>query len=226
MKTLLFNFLLLLTGLTVNGQDKPSIHGMLIFGKEKVYVSHLPMFHTPHNYQIILELGLTAKDKKKFVDDQLANPKNVVYTLVPERFVLPDMVKSPKPFKAVIYRGHFERGGSPISDSITVTIQQVVYNRRFDDAPKPLKTTNYLLFGNEKEQFATHFINKKPDFDDIRLIKATLPKNTVVTEVVIDDKKNVVPNNNSTAIIGKSKDGKTVQFSWLKQLYLEFEDLK
>ena len=39
-------------------EDKPATHGMLIFGTNKIYASHLPMFHSPHNYQVILELDL------------------------------------------------------------------------------------------------------------------------------------------------------------------------
>lgn len=33
--------------------DKPSVHGMTLMGTELIYASHLPMFHTPHDYQII-----------------------------------------------------------------------------------------------------------------------------------------------------------------------------
>jgi hypothetical protein len=29
-------------------------HGMLLFGEETLYLSHLPMFMSPHNFQVIL----------------------------------------------------------------------------------------------------------------------------------------------------------------------------
>jgi hypothetical protein len=32
------------------------IHGMLIVGEEAIYVSHLPMWMRPHNFQVILEV--------------------------------------------------------------------------------------------------------------------------------------------------------------------------
>ena len=44
----------------ISATDKTSVHGMLIFGKEKIYASHLPLFHPPHDYQIILELELNS----------------------------------------------------------------------------------------------------------------------------------------------------------------------
>jgi hypothetical protein len=219
--------------LQLNGQslhntpkDGPATHGMLLFGKEKVYISHLPMFHPPHNYQIILEIELSAADKSKYIKDQETHSKTPYYTLVPEEFVLADMIENPKPFKADIFRDHFERTGTRIIQNITVSIKQVIYKKRFDDAPPSLKTSNYLLFGNDKEQYAAHFINKRPDFDDIRLIKATLPKDKTVLEVVLDDKKNKPLLNSSQTLNGKTKDGKPFSLTLLKQLYLEIDELK
>ncbi len=78
--------------------DKPSTHGMLIFGKEQIYASHLPLFHTPHNYQIIIELQLDNLSKEKFLKDQLQHPEFTTYTIEPERFVLPEMIKNPQAF--------------------------------------------------------------------------------------------------------------------------------
>lgn len=39
-------------GHPISATYKTSVHGMLIFGKEKIYASHLPMFHPPHDYQV------------------------------------------------------------------------------------------------------------------------------------------------------------------------------
>src|SRR5258706_108638 len=38
--------------------DAPSVHGMLIVGESTVFLSHLPMFHPPHDYQLILNAKL------------------------------------------------------------------------------------------------------------------------------------------------------------------------
>src|SRR4030095_17245252 len=64
--------------------DRPSVHGMLIFGTEKIYASHLPLFHAPHNYQIILELELDSSSKHKFIEDQRAHPEQATYSIEPE----------------------------------------------------------------------------------------------------------------------------------------------
>ena len=50
-----------LLGGAFNAQaDRPSVHGMLLFGKENLYASHLPMFHAPHDYQVIFKLNLSS----------------------------------------------------------------------------------------------------------------------------------------------------------------------
>lgn len=206
--------------------DKPSVHGMLLFGREQVYASHLPMFHAPHNYQVLLELNLAAKDQARFVEDQQRHPEEATYTLAPGRFVLPDMLAGPRPFKAVLYRGHFERGGTPITDSVTVRIGKVLYAERFAEGAPASPTTNYLLFGNAKEQFAAHVIRRAPDFDHIQQVKAALPAGAAFTEVVVNDKANAVPGTGGNTVQATTRTGQKLPVTWLRQLYLEFDDLR
>jgi hypothetical protein len=234
MKLFITKIVCLFLALQLNGQhlhnnpkDEPATHGMLLFGQEKIYVSHLPMFGPPHNYQIIMEIELSAADKVTYLKDIVENPKTNYYTLAPEKFVLAEMVENPKPFKADIFRNHFERAGhSLILQNVTVTIKQVIYKKRFDDAPASLKTSNYLLFGNDKEQYIAHLINKRPDFDDIRSVKAVLPKGKIITEMILNDKKNTPLSSKSQNVVGKTKDGKSLSLTLGKQLYIEVDELK
>lgn len=147
--------------------DPPSVHGMLLFGNEKIYLSHLPMFHSPHDYQVILEAELSQSAKEAYFQAKENKPSETVYTLVPEVFVLPEMINSPKPFKAKIFQGHFERGGTPITGSITVNISEVIYFEKFDPNGAHPEKVKYIYFGDESEIFGTHLINAKPDFDHI-----------------------------------------------------------
>lgn len=211
-------------------QDKPSTHGMLIFGKEKIYASHLPMFHSPHNYQIILELQLDEKIKKLFISDQQQHTEYTTYTIEPEVFILPEMIAHPKPFKANLYRGHFERGGIKIADTITVEIKQVVYFKKFDTAESKASSTDLILFGNAKEQFAAHCITNKRDFDQVMQIKYNF--NTVF-ETANESFKMATVNKNENAVPGIGENtieafvnNKTISITLLKQLYIEFDDLK
>lgn len=204
--------------------DKPSTHGMLLFGSEKIYVSHLPMFRSPHHYQIILELELSKSDKQKYVSDKNKNPNYTTYTIEPEKFVLPDMINNPKPFKVNLYRGHFERGGIEILKNITVKIVQIISFKKFNPEEMKSKTTNFILFGNEKEQFLAHEITNKPDFEQIIEVKTNM-------SLFLNNEKSKIITLNITenSPIGVSSNEVVVNekpIFLLKQLYLEFDDLK
>jgi hypothetical protein len=203
--------------------DKPSVHGMLIFGTEKIYASHLPLFHTPHNYQIILELELDKTAKQKFIKDQQLHPEFTIYTIEPERFILPDKINSKGSFKANLYRGHFERGGVKIADSIGIKMSAVIYFKKFDTAEVRRSDAAYLLLGNSKEQFAIHEIRNKPDFEQIIQIKADLQKSKLET-VIFSVTNNPVGVSSNKVIV--KMNGKQANVTLLKQLYLEFDDLK
>ncbi len=150
--------------------DMPSVHGMAIFGKNTIYLSHLPMFHSPHDYQAIVE----AEFDKSALNTYLASAESeVFFTLVPETFSLPEMMNKPRPFKAQIFAGHFERGGKLIAET-TVKIKKVILFRKLNPAgQRPLQSTYYVL-GNTQEQFLIHKISARPDFDHILKVKAQI----------------------------------------------------
>ena len=78
--------------------DRPGVHGMLMVGEETIYLSHLPMFMSPHNYQAILEVTLTSKgsDPQAIYANDRRTTGEKIYTFMPERFVLTELV-SPDP---------------------------------------------------------------------------------------------------------------------------------
>lgn len=208
--------------------DKASTHGMLIFGKNKIYAYHLPMFHSPHNYQIILELELAETAKSLFIEDQKNNTEYATYTIEPETFVLPQMIVKGNSFMVDLYRGHFERGGKKIAAKIKVVIKEVLFYNKFKSDEKRSTVSSFILFGNDKEQFMAHLLTNKPDFD--QLIEVKLPLETFQKE-----KKTltIVTNPNENTIMGVSSNEIEITFDNVKKpivlsrlLYLEFGDLK
>ncbi len=152
-------------------EDKPSVHGMAIFGKKVIYLSHLPMFHAPHDYQAVVEVHFDQSALTAYLDSAESES---FFTLVPEMFSLPEMMKHPRPFKAQIFAGHFERGGKLIANT-SVTIKKVLLFRKLNPSgPRPLQSTYYAL-GNSSEQFMIHKISARPDFDHIVEMKNHLP---------------------------------------------------
>jgi len=164
--------------------DRPATHGMLVVGEDTIFLSHLPMFHAPHDYQVILQAKFRRGDldpMSVYGRDRRQSGRKV-YTLVPEPFVLPDVVSAKRSFKADLFRGHFERGGLPIATGITVDIEQVVYFHQFEPTAGHPDHAQYLLFGKGSEAFLAHLISARPDFDQVLSLPAPASVNPVVLE--------------------------------------------
>ncbi|CAM5663524.1 hypothetical protein SPURM210S_04923 [Streptomyces purpurascens] len=131
--------------------DPKATHGMLVVGEETAYLSHLPMFMRPHDFQVLLEATFTndAGDAQQVYVDDRRTTGTAVYTPRPERFVLTELVgEDGQPartsFTGTLFRGHFERGGTEILDPVTVDVRHVVHFRRFDrHAVRPTDLTTW-----------------------------------------------------------------------------------
>jgi hypothetical protein len=69
-------------------KDRAAGHGMVVVGTETVFFSHLPMFMSPHDYQVILEGTLSQEGTdlpKAYKDDRVGQPAATVYTAIPLR---------------------------------------------------------------------------------------------------------------------------------------------
>ncbi|MGH8075822.1 MAG: MBL fold metallo-hydrolase [Lysobacter sp.] len=153
--------------------DAPNTHGMLVVGTDVVYLSHLPMFHSPHNYQLIFEAGLPGDVLADYRADAKAHGDQV-YTLVPsERWVLPTTIREEASFVADLYRGHFERGGTPIKQGIPVVVKRIVQFRRFETGRKP-EPEQWIAFGRGSEHFLAHRLEGPPDMDQV--VQVSEPK--------------------------------------------------
>lgn len=146
--------------------DPPNTHGMLVAGVDTVYLSHLPMPHSPHDYQLIFQAQLPEQALARYREDAAAHPQDY-YTLVPsERWVLPDTIKPGAGFRADLYRGHFERGGTPVARDLQVGVARIVHFRRFEPGRKP-DPAAWIAFGSGRERFLAHRIEAAPDMDQI-----------------------------------------------------------
>lgn len=168
--------------------EHPALHGMLIVGQARVLMSHLPMFHAPHDYQIILETSLSAPGfdpQQKYVDDRNAT-QTLIYTWVPQPFVLSDLLKShptPPTMIGTIFRGHFERGGVAITDAnVEARVERILYSRRLIASDPALAERRYVVFGSLSEPFLAHVITRPPDFDQITAVEIAAPRANWLTD--------------------------------------------
>jgi len=173
--------------------DPEATHGMLFFGQQHLYLSHLPMFHSPHNYQAIFEIEVPAEVKAAYTKDAAAAKPDLFYTLVPGPFILPEMAAHPRAFQGTLFHGHFERGGMPLVENFTVKITRVIlFNKLSASTPIP-NYGRYFLFGakgqagKSDELFVAHRITGEPNFDQISKVKVNEPTFTAaVTNTVLD----------------------------------------
>lgn len=207
--------------------DHPGTHGMVLFGEHEQYVSHLPLFYTPHDYQVIVNVKLDSSTQQFYLEDRKIHQAEL-YTIEPDKFVLPEILNDIHSFKANLYRGHFERGGQLILQNINVEIVKIIYFKKLIQTKNTPTSLHYMLFGNKQEQFLVHQILSRPEFDEILNVqvldvKAISKLNNGEVITVSLPAKTIKPypwKFNTESTIGKTK------MNVLKHIYLEFDDLK
>ena len=152
---------------------------MLVVGQDTMFFYHLPMFMTPHDYQLILEgtLSQSGSDPQRiYREDRKGNPQTRVYTFAPVPFLLPDLfppAPKRKKIQGDLFRGHFESPpeypATPfeIGTGVDVTIANVVFVKKLLPVSTPPDHLEYVLFGKGRELFLAHRISRKGDFDQV-----------------------------------------------------------
>jgi hypothetical protein len=151
---------------------------MLLVGEETAYLSHLPMFSAPHDFQVILEARFTKAGSNPqadyFADRQRSG--TAIYSMEPTRFVLPQLAGAEplRSFTGSLYRGHYERFASQadkdaarIAQDVNVAVTHVVTFHQFVPEARRTAEMEYLLFGKGSERFLAHVISAAPDFDHV-----------------------------------------------------------
>lgn len=154
-------------------------HGMAVVGVDAIFLSHLPMFHAPHDYQVILETSFGAADRT-YRDDRAENSTTRLYTFAPDRFVLSKLFRGANDeppaltsFAGSLVRNHFEQPPAhpeeavEIATDVAVDVVNVVYHQKFDPHGPMPDHLEYLLFGRGNELFLAHLITGPPDFDQL-----------------------------------------------------------
>ena len=147
-------------------------HGMVVFidKEHNLYASHLPLYVTPHNYQIIYKIE-TPKDSEV---KQLLSSSMV--TLLPAKFDLTKLVNKEKfSIAGKIFKGHFERGGVEALET-EVNFQQAVLVKKVDSSFSQADASFYIEPINQKQALWVHKIQSAPSFDAIGFIDLTKGK--------------------------------------------------
>ncbi len=170
------------------------VHGMVLFGgRDGLFLSHMPMFHRPHDTQVVLQVHLADPRRDAALRRELAaRPR--LWTIVPERFELdrlePGAADPIHGFRADVVLGHFERGGRVRSQGDAFVIDRVVFDHRLTPAPAAGAPLRYRLVDagpGAREHFLLHWLDTRPDADHVvrvtTLSPATLPAQIAVPRV-------------------------------------------
>jgi hypothetical protein len=155
-----------------NEHGTMGVHGMLLFGDNVLYLSHLAMFQHPHNFQVILQVEFDEMASDALRVDR--NGKNSLYTFEPVEFHITELDPSGDgpartSVEGVIYRGHFERDGQPIISGAVAKVRHVVYFKELDVQAGHADNQDlvYLCFGSVEQLHLAHLITARPDFDHV-----------------------------------------------------------
>lgn len=123
---------------------------MVMFGKN--YLSHIPMFHEPHDYQIIMDVRL---DHPQIGPDD--NFGESLHTFVPDKFSLGDLLNGKlEKIQGTVFEGNFEDGGKPVLEGVTAHIEEVLHSHHLADSQTAPAGLDYWLYGDRTDAYLVH----------------------------------------------------------------------
>ncbi len=146
-------------------------HGMALFGgKQGLYASHLPMFHAPHDYQVILQVHVADPATDAALRRRL-DGKTALWTIAPEKFELsrlaPASATPLRQFKADLVLGHFEQGGKAQFAAAIIVVDKVLLYRQLSPVQNTSANASYMQIGTGTQRYLIKQIDSRPDFDHI-----------------------------------------------------------
>lgn len=135
------------------------VHGMVVFGAgDHVFVSHIPMFHAPHDMQIVAEVTWTGGPRG--YSDRL-------YTFEPRPFSLDAFVRGAiVDVDGTLYEGNFESVGRPIGPA-HAHVERIVHAHVLDSSARASLEPTYLHFGEGDAAVLVRLIDGAPAIDEI-----------------------------------------------------------
>jgi hypothetical protein len=201
------------------------IHGMVLFGDEHLFASHMPTWQAPHNFQVILRLRIDDRTLRKQVRNDFSNADQL--TIAPETFDLnrlaPGAANPLKKFRADLYEGHFERGGSLFRAGVVFEVDKVILFRPLRAEEAAPANAELYAFGVEKERYLAHHISGRPGFDRIfRVVESSPGRGTRLVNVGVADRAEEVHLDATAFRRALNQQG----IDLLSQVWFEEDDLR
>lgn len=166
-------------------------HGMVLMYNEKegFFASHLPLYSTPHNYQLIYKI---KTDKPEKLIELIQND---MVTLLPDNFDLSRLVNGESfSINTAFFQGHFERGGKQKFTS-KMTFEKPILIEKVSTTYSDDVAAFYNVAVSENTAIFAHRIQRSPSFDAIGFIgrnelKDIITKNATDKTIITESKNN------------------------------------
>ena len=140
-------------------------HGMALMTKSStIFAYHLPMYHSPHNVQLLYKLEV-----KDFNLIQVARDNDLV-TIKPEPFNLQRLMRGEElTVKADVYIGHYERDGFLVYKDMSIVFDKQLYLNELNDIAPSSKQQEYdvVSYNSKEDRLYIHRLQQAPSFDHI-----------------------------------------------------------
>lgn len=153
-----------------HGNATAAVHGMVLFGTDTLFASHIPMFSVPHDWQALFEVELShlSADAKAIYLAAAQNGLQALVTLKPQPFVLPKLLSGEiTTFEASIYKGNFEQGGPVLLTNVQVKVKAVMYKQHLSPMTPALAELTYLPVTMNGLTYLVHKISAPDNFDHV-----------------------------------------------------------
>ncbi|GLP95176.1 hypothetical protein [Paraferrimonas sedimenticola] len=155
--------------------QRMGMHGMLLFSDgQQLLASHLPMFHKPHDMQLVLRLSLQNSTLQQALITEIAADAGI-WTLAPEVFDLTALGQGDS-FHGDLYQGHFERGGKKRHTQQQVTVERVILRNVLSE--ESVEAGEFRLLNHGPVSYYALFIQGRPGTDRVLKVQhqGQLPK--------------------------------------------------
>lgn len=157
-------------------------HGMVLFTDgATLYASHLPLYYSPHDYQLIYTVKSAHKAKLIAYLQAGATSHGNMVTLLPENFDLNKLVDGERfSIPAQFYKGHFERGGTKWLGKSELIFEKLLFKRRLVKQYKPSHSDEDSVTDEPDEKWTSislgdkylyiHLIGERPSYDALFIV--------------------------------------------------------
>lgn len=186
------------------------VHGMvLLTHRSTVYAYHLPLYHVPHNIQVLYKLEVKDVALLQMIRDA------ELVTIKPEVFNIQRLERGEEMvINADIFMGHFERDGMLVHQSRPLTFAKKLYARYINELDLSSNKQVYDVVDLKNNyKIYIHRIQQAPSYDHV---------------IHIDAEASCLSSFNTSSAVPKRSElqFKFINCGTMKPLYYETQDFQ